>query len=576
MKNAIKKLCLAVGGIAMCVNGQLKADILPVSPVEGSTVALHNARQIAFLSMPQAERKANFSDQVFRDSLHEGSWYPEKVMLRWMVSKNTTAPYTVTLYEADDPQPVESVCTDKTEVAVENLKIATQYKWRVKSANGDEFNGTFTTADLAPRMLRIENVPNFRDFGGRMGLDGRRIRQGLLYRSAGLNDNAEPVKSFSQEKLSSEGGWRQKYFDLYTADLKNLRTVEDKEIISWQALGSWQLCHTEKKVDSASVLEFMQNGIPAASKFTPIAGDQNAILLNTPHVRRMVILKREFEAAADGFKTISCNGDWFWAMFVNGRIIFDCRDGSEGQPGCEKDNFVFDIPVKKGRNEIVVLLGSGLSGWKWYFLDNVKVPAEQRMLCRKNRLEKHIQDLSVITSSYIPGKSRVDGASGDYLRNKLKIKSDIDLRNDAECSGMTGSPLGNTVAWYHYSGQAYNMVTRGQKPFAKVFKVLLDEKNYPAVFHCISGQDRTGCLAFTLQALLGVEENLLFLDWETTGFWNPESRISHRKFIDVHAALLAALPGKNWQEKSEYFVKSCGFTDADIARFRSIMLEEKK
>ena len=199
MKNAIKKLCLAVGGIAMCVNGQLKADILPVSPVEGGTVALHNARQIAFLSMPQAERKANFSDQVFRDSLHEGSWHPEKVMLRWMVSKNTTAPYTVTLYEADDPQPVESFCTDKTEVAVENLKIATQYKWRVKSANGDEFNGTFTTADLAPRMLRIENVPNFRDFGGRIGLDGRRIRQGLLYRSAGLNDNAEPVKSFSQE-----------------------------------------------------------------------------------------------------------------------------------------------------------------------------------------------------------------------------------------------------------------------------------------------------------------------------------------------------------------------------------------
>lgn len=576
MKNTAKKLCLAVGGIVMCVNGQLNADILPVSPAEGSTVSLHNARQKAFLTMPQAERKANFSDQIFRNSLRESSWHPEKVVFRWMISKKTVGPYTVTLYEAGKAQPVETLCTDKTEVAVDNLKIATQYKWSVKSANGDEFNGSFKTADLVPRLLRVENVPNFRDFGGRIGLDGRRIRQGMLYRSTGLNDNAEPVTSFSQEKLSSEGGWRQKYFDLYTADLKSLRKVANKEIVPWQAKGNWQFCHTEKKVDSASVLEFMQNGIPAGSKFTSIPGDQSEILLKTPEVRRMVILKKEFEAAADGFQTISCNGDWFWVMFVNGRIVFDCRDGSEGQPGYEKDNFVFDIPVRKGSNEIVVLLGSGLGGWRWYFKDNVKAPAEQRVRCRKKRLRKHIQDLSIITSSYIPGKSRVDGASGDYLRNKLKIKSDIDLRNDAECNGMTGSPLGDTVAWYHYSGQAYNMITRGQKPFAKVFKVLLDEKNYPAVFHCISGQDRTGCLAFMLQALLGVEENLLFLDWETTGFWNPQSKFSHRKLIDVLAAQLGSLPGKNWQEKSEHFVKSCGFTDEDIAKFRNIMLEEKK
>ena len=576
MENTTKKLWLAVGAIAVCASAQLNADILPVSPTDGSTVSLHNARQKAFLTMPQAGRKANFSDQIFRNSLRESYYHPEKVVFRWMISKQTVAPYTVTLYEKGDPQPVETVCTDKTEVAVDNLKIATEYKWHVKSANGDEFTGSFKTEDLPPRLLRIENVPNFRDFGGRIGLDGRRIRQGMLYRSAGLNDNAEPVKTFSQEKLSSEGGWRQKYFDLYTADLKKLRMVADKEIVQWQAKTNWQFCHTEKKVNSASVLEFMQSGISADSKFTAIPGDQSAILLKTPDVRRMIILKKEFTASADGFQTISCNGDWFWVMFVNGKIVFDCRDGSEGQPGHEKDNFVFDIPVKKGSNEIVVLLGSGQRGWRWFFKDNVKAPAEQRMRCRKKRLRKHIQDLSIITSSYTPGKSRVAGASGEYLRNKLKIKSDIDLRNDAECSGMTGSPLGESVNWYHYSGQAYNMVTRGKKPFAQVFRVLLDEKNYPAVIHCISGQDRTGCLVFTLQALLGVEENLLFLDWETSGLWNPQSKFSHRKLIDVHAELLGSLPGKNWQEKSEYFVKSCGFTDTDIAKFRSIMLEERK
>ena len=58
MKNAAKKLCLTVGGIIMGSMGQLNADILPISPENGSTVSLHNARQKAFLTMPQAERKA--------------------------------------------------------------------------------------------------------------------------------------------------------------------------------------------------------------------------------------------------------------------------------------------------------------------------------------------------------------------------------------------------------------------------------------------------------------------------------------------------------------------------------------
>ena len=49
MKNAAKKLCLTVGGIIMGSMGQLNADILPISPENGSTVSLHNARQKAFL-----------------------------------------------------------------------------------------------------------------------------------------------------------------------------------------------------------------------------------------------------------------------------------------------------------------------------------------------------------------------------------------------------------------------------------------------------------------------------------------------------------------------------------------------
>ena len=43
---------------------------------------------------------------------------------------------------------------------------------------------------MAPRLIRVARVPNVRDLGGRVTEDGRRVRQGLLFRSAGLNDNA--------------------------------------------------------------------------------------------------------------------------------------------------------------------------------------------------------------------------------------------------------------------------------------------------------------------------------------------------------------------------------------------------
>ena len=91
-----------------------------------------------------------------------------------------------------------------------NLEIATRYYWRVTSniTCGRTFHprncscadrrppttsatGTFTTADFAPRCLALEgHVKNFRDLGGRFGLGGRRVRQGMIYRSQGLNANS--------------------------------------------------------------------------------------------------------------------------------------------------------------------------------------------------------------------------------------------------------------------------------------------------------------------------------------------------------------------------------------------------
>lgn len=65
--------------------------------------------------------------------------------------------------------------------------------------------GTFRTADLAPRWIEIEGrVKNIRDFGGRKTVDGRRVRQGMIFRGQGLNDNSNDGCVPGRNRLMAE------------------------------------------------------------------------------------------------------------------------------------------------------------------------------------------------------------------------------------------------------------------------------------------------------------------------------------------------------------------------------------
>ena len=105
-----------------------------------------------------------------------------------------------------------------------NLEIARRYYWRVTLRNRcNKFNCgprcqcpesktvlrsavvTFTTEDHAPRWIAIEGrVRNFRDLGGWHTQDGRRVRQGMVFRSAGLNDNSATGEVSGRNRMTVE------------------------------------------------------------------------------------------------------------------------------------------------------------------------------------------------------------------------------------------------------------------------------------------------------------------------------------------------------------------------------------
>ena len=171
-----------------------------------------------------------------------------------------------------------------------------------------------------------------------------------------------------------------------------------------------------------------------------------------------------------------------------------------------------------------------------------------------------------------PGKSRITPPVRELVVEKLGVKTDLDLRSEAEVFKMTGSPLGDKVKWINISSSNYSGLgqKKGRAAFAKCFRVFLDEANYPIVFHCIAGADRTGSLACVLNGLLGVDAGLLHKDWQYT--WTAKGKEVPEERWERLMEVFSEYEGATLNEKIEKFVLSNGFTAEDIEKFRSLML----
>ena len=366
--------------LALAASRALVGGVALTAPGDGAVLPMLKPAHKEFLALPDDVRVANFTNAGWRAQWPKrGGTHPEKITFTWKTS-GPVSPSTVTIRREPEGATFFSLTAVTNRIRIGNFEIGRTYSWTVE-CGGEKATRRFSTEDIAPRWVRVDNVPNLRDLGGWKTTDGRRVRQGMVYRSAGWNGNA---------KFRDEKG----------------------------------------------------NKLPEAQR------EKGAVRLT-----------------ADG---------------------------------------------------------------------------------RACALER------------------------------LGIRTDLDLRSGSECWGMTGSPLGETVKWIRVSSSSYKgfFTDGGFESFKRDFAVFLDEKNYPIVFHCIAGADRTGTLAYILNGLLGVSEQDLQRDWEMTAFNNPACRLNHgdRYFHLVEG--FAKCPGRTLKDRLEAFVIERGFTKEDVAKFRRLMLED--
>ena len=96
---------------------------------------------------------------------------------------------TVRYWLEDKDDDYKEVTPVNGKISLENLFRSSTYEWMAITESGKESAiKTFETGDYV-RFLNVGSIPNFRDNGGWTTVDGKRVKQGLVYRGFELNDH---------------------------------------------------------------------------------------------------------------------------------------------------------------------------------------------------------------------------------------------------------------------------------------------------------------------------------------------------------------------------------------------------
>ena len=165
----------------------------------------------------------------------------------------------------------------------------------------------------------------------------------------------------------------------------------------------------------------------------------------------------------------------------------------------------------------------------------------------------------------------------------MQIKHEIDLKDSSGRNGRTKSCL--TTAEYHplevvAYDSFFNNTSKASVP--EIFEILSKAATEHVYFHCWGGADRTGMVAFFLNAILGVSYTDLVIDFELTTETNNKRCHMHNsenahfpKFLKALAELPQFDKNKTVNENAEKILTDYfGIPMATIEKIRAAMIED--
>lgn len=247
-------------------------------------------------------------------------------------------------------------------------------------------------------------------------------------------------------------------------------------------------------------------------------------------------------------------------LYVNTQYEWYFTDGSDV---AVSESYRFNVTCGAPRN--IYLEGvtncRDLGGWGTSNGKHVK----QGMIYRSGRFNKNKSQEITITQNGISAAI-----------SQLNVKTEVDLRSvaDNENGGLTVSPLGESVQYISLPMEYDNMLgdEKNLEMLREMFSVFANQSNYPIIFHCSIGTDRTGMVAFMLNAFLGVAKEDLYRDYLFSNF----GKISGSRdcsAIDKYIKVLQNAGGESLSKQAENYLLSIGVSINELNTIKQLMVE---
>jgi len=167
----------------------------------------------------------------------------------------------------------------------------------------------------------------------------------------------------------------------------------------------------------------------------------------------------------------------------------------------------------------------------------------------------------------------------DILVNRLGLRTELDLRGTKERkTSKTGAQLPALsefgISPRYISLGGYMAAFTGTNSYRRALQMFANPENFPIYVHCAGGADRTGTVIFLLEALCGVPEWKLDIDYELTSMASvfgvrdrtSTTKLCYKTFKDT---LKKQYVGETINEKVEdYCRKTLLLTNDEIRAIR--------